>query len=171
MKKRLIALLSALVLLSMLTSCGLVPTPEVGEGRFDLSVTYEMDGEVKTFSAVYTCEFAGTSWTPDGFDFTRDWNTSLECDYECDSNSAILGKTADGGDIILFLGVYPEYFMGDETGDSGIPTPTVYINYPEDENGTSSSVAEPDEVEELYGIKIIGYEYDAPIENTFKLFN
>ena len=168
MKKRLIALASALVLLSMLTSCGFIaPSPEVKEGRFDLSVTYEMDGEVKTFSAVYVCEFDGVSWAPDGFNFTRDWKPALECDYECDRNSAILGKTADGGDIILFLGVYPEYFMGDDIGDGGAPAPSIYVNYPEDENGASVSVAEPDEVAALYGIRIVSYEYDAPIKNAF----
>ena len=171
--KRIIAFLILTALLAvMLTGCGAaVPRPEVKEGRFDFSITYEMNGEINTFSAVYVCEYDGSSWTPDGFNFTRDWKAYVEGEYEGDYNSAIIGKTEDGGDIILLFGVYPEYFMGDSIGDSGVPTPSVYIVYPEDEHGHSSSVAEPKDVEELYGVKIISYEYAAPIENSFSLFN
>ena len=171
MRRKCIAWILVLVLASMLTGCGLaVPRPEIKEGRFDLSVTYEISGEVKTFTAVYVCEFDGSSWTPDGFDFSRDWKGYVEGDHEGDYNSAIIGKTEDGGDIILFFGVYPEYFMGDYTGDSGVPTPSVYVVYPEDEHGCSTSYAEPTEVEELFGVKIISHEYAAPIENEFGLF-
>ena len=172
MKRKFVSLVLALMLVSTLASCGLAaPRPEVKEGRFDFSVTYEMNGEVNTFSAVYVCEFDGASWTPDGFNFTRDWETRVESDYEGDDNCAIIGKTEDGGDIILFFGIYPEYFMGDYTGDMGDPEPSIYIVYPEDEHGGSASVADPKDVEELYGIRIIGYEYDAPVENTFRVFD
>ena len=161
----------ALTLVFTLTSCGFtVARPEVKEGRFDFSITYELNGEEKTFSAVYVCEFAGTSWTLDG-GYGRDWNAHTEGDYEGDDYSAVIGKTDDGGDVILFFGIYPEYFMGDSADDRGAPEPSVYIAYPEDENGASGLVNIPEEVYEKYGARIISSEYDQPIENTFTLFN
>ena len=60
--------------------------------------------------------------------------------------------------------------MNDSTGDRGAPEPSLYISYTldVDEYGL---VSDPLEVEEIYGAKIISYEYDAPIVNTFNLFD
>ena len=171
MKRKLIALLLALVLVGTLTSCGLaVPRPEIKEGRFNFSITYEIRGEVSTFSSAYVCEFDGTSWTIEGGRSTRDWASYTEGDHEGDDYCAIVGTTDDGGSIVLFFGIYPEYFMGDLTADRGIPEPSVYITYPENEYGETVIVNGPDEVEALCGVRIISYEYDEPVENTFGLF-
>ena len=170
MKKVLCALSLVLMVSVMLTSCGLtVPRPEIKTGEFDFSITYEIDGKVGTLSAVYVCEFDGTSWTLDG-GYGRDWKAHTEGDYKGDDYSAIIGTTDDGGDIVLFFGIYPEYFMNDEMGDRGVPEPSVYVAYPENEHGEIGLVNDPAEVEELYGAKIISYEYDEPIENSFGLF-
>ena len=172
MKIRLIALFLVMAIVGMLTGCGLtVPRPSVKEGKFNFSITYEIFGEVNTLSAVYVCEFDGTSWSLEGGNFSRDWKSHTEGDYEGDDYSAMIGTTEDGGDIILFFGIYPEYFMGDpETGDRGIPEPSIYITYTLDVD-EYDLVSDPLEVEEIYGAKIINYEYDAPIENTFSLFD
>ena len=172
MKKLLCALLLVLMVTVSFTSCGLtVERPKVKKGEFDFSITYELDGEVKTLSAVYVCEFDGTSWSLDG-GYGRDWKSWTEGDYEGDDTySAIIGKTEDGGNIILFFGIYPEYFMNDPACDRGEPEPSIYISYPENENGESGLVNIPEEVEALCGAKIISYEYDSPIENSFGMFN
>ena len=172
MRKLLCALLLVFIVTVSFTSCGLtVERPEVKKGEFNFSITYELYGEVKTLSAVYACEFDGTSWSLDG-GYGRDWKSSTEGDYEGDDTySAIIGKTEDGGDIILFFGIYPEYFMNDPACDRGEPEPSIYISYPENENGESGLVNIPEEVEALCGAKIISYEYDSPIENSFGMFN
>lgn len=170
MKRRLIALFLLLTLVGTLTGCGItVPRPEVEEGEFNFSITYEINGKVDTLSAVYMCEFDGVSWSVEG-GYGRDWKAHTEGDYEGDDYSAIIGTTEDGGDIVLFFGIYPEYFMNDSTGDRGAPEPSLYISYTldVDEYGL---VSDPLEVEEIYGAKIISYEYDAPIVNTFNLFD
>ena len=171
MKTRLIALVMVFVLVGALTACGLeVPRPEVKEGRFDIAVTYEIGGEVKTLNAVYVCEFDGTSWTLEGGYYSRDWKAHTEGDYEGDNNSAIIGRTEDGGEIMIFFGLYPEYFMGDpETGDMGIPTTELYVSFDEG-NDSYSFISDPAEIYERYGVKLISYEYASPIENTFGLF-
>ena len=172
MKRILIIFALMLIIAVSLTSCGLtVKRPEVKKGEFDFSITYELYGEVKTLSAVYICEFDGTSWSLDG-GYGRDWKSWTEGDYEGDDTySAIIGKTEDGGDIILFFGIYPEYFMNDPACDRGEPEPSIYISYPENENGESGLVNIPEEVEALCGAKIISYKYDSPIENSFGMFN
>ena len=172
MRKLLRALILVLLVSLMLTSCGLtVERPAIKKGEFNFSITYELYGEVKSLSAVYTCEFNGTSWSLDG-GYGRDWKSSTEGDYEGDDTySAIIGKTEDGGNIILFFGIYPEYFMNDPACDRGEPEPSIYISYPENENGESGLVNIPEEVEALCGAKIISYKYDSPIENSFGMFN
>ena len=51
------------MLSALLAGCGLeVPRPEIKEGEFDFIVTYEYNGEIKTVSGVYVCEFSGISW-------------------------------------------------------------------------------------------------------------
>jgi hypothetical protein len=50
--------------------------------------------------------------------------------------------------------------VGDSTGDRGAPEHSVYVSYPENEHGELMLVSDPAEVEELYGAKIISYEYD-----------
>ena len=170
MRKILIVLSLVLIISLSLTSCGfLVPRPEIKEGRFNFSITYEINGEVNTFSAVYVCEFDGTSWSLDG-GYSRDWADRVEADYVGDDYSAVVGTTDDGGDIILFFGIYPEYFMGDSTADREAPEPQIYVSFTISEDEVST-VGDPEEVEALYGIRIISCEYDPPVQNTFKRFD
>ena len=153
-----------------LTSCGFtVPRPEIKEGKFRFSITYELNGEVKIFSGLCVCEYNGVDWSLDG-GYGRDWDLHTEGDYKGDDYSAVIGTTEDGGEIILFFGIYAEYFMGDTSGDRGVPEPSVYVAYPENEHGETTLVNDPTEVEELYGVKIISSEYASPVENSFGLF-
>ena len=64
MKK--IKLSICVVLLTMFTSflsgcAAVVLLPKVKEGRFNFSVTYEINGEEKTYSGVYVCKYDGVS--------------------------------------------------------------------------------------------------------------
>jgi hypothetical protein len=40
---------------------GIVKEPVIKERDFEYSVTYKLDGEVKTFDGVFKCSFAGHS--------------------------------------------------------------------------------------------------------------
>ena len=64
MKK--IKLFICVVLVTMFTSlfsgCAtILPIPEIKEGRFDFSVTCEINGEQKIFSGVYVCKYEGVT--------------------------------------------------------------------------------------------------------------
>ena len=154
------------VILSALTSCGItVPRPETKTGEFDFTVTYEYGGETVTVSGVYVCEYNGIDWAIDS-GYYRDWVGYVKGDKE---DMIKLGTTEDGGTLQLVLDLYPEYFMGDlETGYNEDPTPYLSVTIID---GESVSIEhEADVIEEKYGAKIINYEYDEPIENSFGLF-
>jgi hypothetical protein len=54
MKKIITSVILLLAISVTMTSCGLdVLRPEIKEGRFNISVTYEYNGETKTASGVY----------------------------------------------------------------------------------------------------------------------
>lgn len=136
---------------STFTACRKAPDPVVKEGRFDFSVTYEVDGAVETASSVYVY----------GLEATRGY---------------LLLKTVDDGEIYLDLNLSAKRFMADPHVDDDYDTdepvavsPRLFIEYSEakyDEIGESYS--EDTEVLEGYGVKIIEYDYDLPIENTYK---
>ena len=73
MKRTVVLLCFVLALVCMLTSCALdVPRPEIKTGEFNFSVTYEYNGEIKTVSGVYVCEYDGIDWAIDmGYHRTR----------------------------------------------------------------------------------------------------
>ena len=142
MKKLLCFLIVVLLMSFGLTSCGLtVPRPEVKKGEFDFTVTYEFNGELKTVSGVYVCEYGGIDWALDGGSH-RDW----------------VGYVRDGTtDECIKLATA-------EDGEEPIaPMFTVRL---EDEEGLGFE-NDADLIAEVYGARIISYEYDEPIENTF----
>ena len=169
MKRILGVMILVFVFVEMLTGCGLtVPKPEIKTGEFDFSVTYELNGETKTISGVYVCEYNGTDWALDG-GFHRDWKGYIKGGTE-DTHIEI-GTTEDGGTIFLCLRLYPDFLMGEDMNDiMDVSKPYLMIRYPEDELGGVNIIQEADEIEATYGAKIIGYQYDEPIKNTFGLF-
>ena len=111
MKRIIGALLLVAVLSAMLAGCGLtVPRPEVKSGEFDVSVTYEENGESKTLDLVFVCEYEGIGWTLEGAHY-RDWKGYFKGYGEGDVIE--ICTTEDGGKVALCILIYPEYFMGE----------------------------------------------------------
>ena len=159
--KKIILVLSVILLLSIgLTGCSFdVSRPEIKEGRFNVTVTYELDGEVKKASGVYVCKYKGIAWTLEGVPYVN-WKESYEGDIN--ENGVIsLGKTEDGGELLITFLFHPEYFMGDPECSEWTPIVTAEVFYDD------RQIDDPDEVAE-YGLRLIDCEYDKPIENTYK---
>jgi hypothetical protein len=166
MKKLLCPFIALLLLSLYLTGCGLtVLRPEIKEGEFDVSVTYEVKGEIKTLDLVYICEYDGVNLTLEGTTF-RAWNGHFD-GYE--DGALIEISRIDGGKIALCFLIYPEYFMGEP--DYAIDFyPHVLTNYIYYEDGVEMINDDQELIAESYGVKIIGCEYDSPIENKFGMF-
>ena len=161
MKRKLVILLSILVLISTLTSCGLdVPRPQIKEGRFNISVTYEYNGEIKTASGVYICEYNGILWWDINGEPRVYWKESYEGDLGDDGIVRIC-NTDDGGEIFISFLLYPEYFMGDPEHTDRTPIIRVELWYPDKQIDDADIIAE-------YGVKLLDCKYDDPIENVFK---
>ena len=165
MKRILSVLLLVLMLASMLSSCGLqVPRPEIKTGEFNFSVTYEFNGEITTLSGVYVCEYNGTYWSLDG-GYHRDWKGYIK---DGTTEEIIKLATADDGGIVeLNLHFDPKHFMGDSYWAEDDPfSPWMSIRLEDEEGLTFENDA--DIIAETYGARIISFEYDEPIKNTFK---
>ena len=159
--KKITSVILLLAISVILTSCGLdVPRPEVKEGRFNITVTYEHNGEVKKASAVYVCEYDGVNW----WDINRDpyvnWKESFEGDIK-DGGVIPICNTDDGGEIFISLFLYPQYFMGDPEYADSTPLIRAELWYPDEQIDDAEVIAEN-------GVKLISYEYDEPIENSYK---
>ena len=163
MKRIIGALLLVAVLSAMLAGCGLtVPRPEVKSGEFDASVTYEENGESKTLDLVFVCEYEGIGWTLEGSHY-RDWKGYFKGYGEGDVIE--ICTTEDGGKVALCILIYPEYFMGEPGYDDF--GPTLLMNYIYYEDGIEMIEDDQEIIAENYGIRGIGIECDAPIENSF----
>jgi hypothetical protein len=162
MKSLRIVAISILLITVAVLLCGCVakvPVPEVKEGRFDFSVTYEIDGEVKTYSGVYVCEYDGALTTFLGSSIK--WKGYVEND---ETDVAI--QTKEDGVVYINFGFFPEYFMGDTCYDQ-TPAPSLFMIYNDSEPDSLNITGEEDVIAG-YGVKLISYEYAAPIENSFE---
>ena len=160
MKKLSVAFFLIFVILSALTGCGITkPRPEIKEGRFDISVTYEHNGEMKTLSGVYVCEYDGVVWYNVNGDAFVNWKTHFEGELNADSIPVC--TTDDGGEIFISLLLYPEYFMGDPDYAEYTPLVRAELWYPDAQTVDADVIAE-------HGVKLIGYQCDAPIENSYQ---
>lgn len=150
-----------ILLLLCSTSCSFnVPSPAVKAGRFNISVTYEHNSEIKTASGVYVCEYDGIIWYNVNRDPFVNWKESFEGDIK-DGGVIPICHTDDGGEIFISLLLYPEYFMGNPEYADYTPTIRAKLFYDDEQIDDANVIAE-------YGVKLINYEYDEPIENSFK---
>ena len=147
-----------------------VKKPALQEQEFPFSITYTLDGEQKTVSGVFVCEYVGRSFTLEGGDFTREWKgyvEGVENLHDTYYATVCVGETDDGGEILLSLGVFAAHFMGEPDFADSVIEPSLFIVHSSEDNLSSESSDDPEELEGVYGLKIIDYHYDAPIENSF----
>ena len=160
-------MLLVLVLACMLVSCGLVvPRPEIKEGEFDFTVTYEYNGEIRTVSGVYVCEYDGIDWVLDGENH-REWVGYVK---DATTEEMIpLGVAEDGGIVELNLVFTPEYFMGETHWEGDEPFAPMFTVRLEDSEGLRFE-NDAALIAQVYGARIVSYSYDEPIENSFGWF-
>ena len=174
MKRIFAVLILSLILVAMLTSCGIEAPPKIKEGRFHFSVTYEQYGEVKTVSGVYVCEYAGYSFSLEGGKFTRSWEGHVEGIEHADEvyhSTVLICTTDDGGEIFLSFDLGAAHMMGEPYFADVVIEPCFFLVYSNEDHTVSEYSGGAEEIEERYGFKIVDYRYDSPIENSFGLFN
>ena len=159
---------SALIAASFMGVFTTVPKPEIREGEFDFALTYEVDGEIEKIEGTYVCKFDGISRNLDGVG--RKWIGYIK-DHDDFTDYEI--KKTDDGTIKINLDISSQFFMSDPfyklSGNTDDPKPEPYIYI------TAGDPSIEDPANEMFfslyegdDVKIISFEYDAPIENIYR---
>lgn len=165
MKKIFYALAFLLLISLTLSGCSLsVPSPEIKEGEFNVSVSYEQDGQTKTLDLVYTCKYDGAKWSAEGTRY-RAWDGHFLGYGDGEVIDVLVAE--DGARIVLAFLIYPEYFMGEPDYINDF-YPHVLVNRIYYLDGVEMIDDNQELIYESYGVRVIGCEYDKPIENSFK---
>ena len=176
MKSVLKAFLIIIIVLCVLTtaSCD-IKVPAITEGEFPIYLEYEINGERYIIDDVVVCSFRQidtTSLLP-----SRAYSASLKnkskrtlISFEENTESKLTkGRINEKASVYLYIG-YGGYYLGDPDDKDFTP----YISYDE-QYKTEPKVTHNDrtkltneQLEEIFGIKIIRFEYSSPIENAFE---
>lgn len=157
-----VIIIAAIVLMAVYAVISsIAEAPTITEKEFPFSVTYEINGETKTFEGVYDVKFTGHGAYVNPTQ--RNYEGQVISQHEGADTSCVLGEV-DGGVIMIYTNFHPDYFMGDS-----------YYDYFDDEEFRPDlTFQEPDgttyEDEETllaHGVKLISWEYPEPIENSF----
>ena len=146
------------VLTCLLT--GTVKEPVIKEHDFEYSVTYKVDGEVKTFDGVLKCSFKGHDQHDDPT--SREYVGEYAHNLEFPTHSSFVVAKKDGVEISIVTELDAAYLMGD---------PDKYQLEPEIEDPRVEAVDSegyPVLDQDSLNVEIISWDYPEPIENSFK---
>ena len=162
-KMKLPILILSIGLLLAVASCfltGIRKEPTIKEHEFDYSVTYRVDGEVKTYEGGFRCSYHGHDAHDDPtvrlYDGVHTKDGSVQ-----DSFWFTIAQKGDV-ELALVIDLDAAYLMGD-------PDKYEYVSgnedpYLEANDADGYSV----EISETFDAEIISWEYPEPIENTFR---
>ena len=163
--KKLVIVMIMLIITSLFSGCFTkMPEPEIKEGRFNFSFTYEINGEEKTYSGVYVCKYDGSYASAFGMGDGIDWKGYVE---NVGEEPEIPIHTNEDGVIYVGFWLYPGYFMADPDYLNYKPTANLFIVYHSDDPDDIRISSDLDFMAE-YGVRLISYTYDEPIENSYE---
>ena len=162
-----VAIYSAATLLFCYTT-----KPEVTEGEFSFSITYEYKGETGTLSGVMKCAYSGSRT------IIRNHYRYWEADVTYDNPKNVEDPCVidQSEELQTFLSLHENmsagYFMGDPLGkdyydDNGLDNPWPYVIYTDHKNDIILNDENEEEVLEAIGFKILDVAYAEPMENRF----
>ena len=139
---------------------GIAFKPTVTEGSFPFTITYELDGETITINDVYTAHYVRN----DGYADTKSRVYVGEIGDMGEGETVYTLKKDKYTRIVLYTHFYPDYLMGDTEYDYFDDEPfepkIYYYDAEEQEYGDEDTLSSK-------GVKLIGFEYPTPIENSF----
>jgi hypothetical protein len=162
-KMKLPVIIIAIGLILAVASCfftGIMKEPTIKEHEFDYSVTYSINGEVKTHKGSYLCSFIGF----DGHDdpTLRMYNGVHKIDGTVSESSSFTVANKNGVELSLIINLSADYLMGDP--DKYEYASDIEEPYLEAIDADGYSV----EISEVFGAQIISWEYPQPVENSLK---
>lgn len=148
----------AMVVCSLVLSIAVKPT--VTEGEFPFSITYELDGERVTIDDVYKVRYVKNG----GYADTKSREYIGEIGNRGENETIYTLKKEGNARIELWTYFYPDYMMGDAEYDyfeeKDFKPILYYFDADEIEYQDEETLA-------AQGVKLIGFEYPTPIDNSF----
>ena len=133
--------------------------PTVTEAEFPFSITYELNGETKTITDVYTARYVGNT----GYADTKNRAYSGKIgDKEVDDTTYTIGEE-NGMSIVIYTNFYADHMMGDPEYDYFEDEPFEPRIFCYDKNNQEYG---DEETLSALKVKIISWEYSEPIENS-----
>lgn len=157
------AFILAIGLILAAVSClvtGIIKEPMIKDREFDYSVTYRLDGEVKTYEGSFKCSFNG--YDDHDIPTSRLYTGVHTKDGETLDSFYFIVAEKDGVELDIVTDLDAAYLMGD---------PDRYEYEAGNEPPYFEALREGDysvEVSEFFDAEIISWEYPEPIENSFK---
>ena len=149
--------------------------PTITEGEFPIYLEYEINGERYIIDDIVVCSYNGFDTT--GLVPSRRYDVSLKNEsnktlmvFEDNTESKLTkGRINEEASIRLHIG-NGGYYLGDpEDADRGpkIRYTEEYQTGPKESTITGTDLSY-EQLEELFGIKVIRFEFSSPIDNTFE---
>jgi len=144
------------------------PRPEITYGEFPFTLVFELNGEEKVVEDVLIVEFAGITSFNGGHSRSRHWN------YRFESGDRLITLLRIDETTVIHSPTISMFSVGYYMGDAGSPIEISQFasrhNSERDPNfiGGGGYLINPEELLDVYGIRIISWEIAPPIENTFR---
>ena len=138
--------------------------PTVTKQDFDFSITYKLDGEIKTLNGAYSSRFTG--FGANGVDpLCRYYEGTYKVEGETDGDRCFTIAEKDGYKLYIVALLNDAYLMGDMENDSyesGNEAPSLEAEDKEYNQYDETNL--PD----VFDAEIVSFQYPEPIENTFR---
>ena len=138
--------------------------PTVTKQDFDFSITYKLDGEIKTLNGAYSSRFTG--FGANGVDpLCRYYEGTYKVEGETDGDRCFTIAEKDGYKLYIVALLNDAYLMGDvenDSYDSYNEGPTLEA---EDKDGNQYDETQ---LPDVFDAEIVSFQYPEPIENTFR---
>ncbi|MBR2938165.1 MAG: hypothetical protein IKB80_06730 [Oscillospiraceae bacterium] len=154
----LVVAILAIAAYSIISSIAKKPT--VTEGEFPFSITYELNGERVTIEDVYKVHYVRN----DGYADTKSRVYAGELKSSGEDDTLYTLKKDENTRVELWSHFYADYLMGDTEYDYFDDEPFEPRIYYYDAQETEYH---DEETLSAQGVKLISFEYPAPIENSF----
>ena len=136
------------------------PAPEITYGEFPFRIEYELHGERLVIEDTVICEFDG--FKVSGTTKRRAWKTNFMIGSG-EGSALVLQKF--GNTTVYCCVRNPEYYMGDRESEYTYTQP--FFAYKERGDLLIRSIS-TEELLDVFGIKLISWQFSDPIVNTFK---
>ena len=140
--------------------CGIAKKPTVTEHEFPFSITYELDGEIKTIEEIFTARYVKNG----GYTNTKSRIYAGKIGDLSEDTIFLVLRNDENGRIELNTKMYADYLMGDPLydyfDDNAFEPQILYYDTEENEYTDEETLL-------AQGIKLISFEYPEPIENSF----